>query len=112
MKSDSTLRTVLVTGGSRGIGAACSLLCAQQGWAVAVNYTRDAGAARTVVERIRAAGGTALEVQADVSNEAQVLAMFATLDMPASSTITRQRLGWQPTGPGLIADLERAPAPA
>ena len=80
MKSDSTLRTVLVTGGSRGIGAACSLLCAQQGWAVAVNYTRDAGAARTVVERIRAAGGTALEVQADVSNEAQVLAMFATLD--------------------------------
>ena len=80
MKSDSTLRTVLVTGGSRGIGAACSLLCAQQGWAVAVNYTRDAGAARSVVQRIQAAGGTALEVQADVSNEAQVLAMFATLD--------------------------------
>ena len=73
-------RTVLVTGGGRGIGAACSLLCARQGWAVAVNYTRDAGAARDVVERIRAAGGTALDVQADVSNEAQVLAMFATID--------------------------------
>jgi hypothetical protein len=35
------------------------------------------------------------------------LAMFVGLDMPASSTQTRQRLGWHPTGPGLIADLER-----
>ena len=73
-------RTVVVTGGGRGIGAACSLLCARQGWAVAVNYASDAGAARNVVERIRAAGGTALEVQADVSDEAQVLAMFACVD--------------------------------
>ena len=73
-------RTLLVTGGSRGIGAACSLLCARQGWAVAVNYTRDAAAAASVVQRIRAAGGQALAVQADVADEAQVLAMFATLD--------------------------------
>ncbi len=81
MKSDDKkLRTVLVTGGGRGIGAACSLLCAQQGWAVAVNYTSDAAAASSVVARIRANGGTALEVQADVADEAQVLAMFATLD--------------------------------
>ncbi|KNZ33412.1 MAG: sugar dehydrogenase [Methylibium sp. NZG] len=81
MKSDDrTLRTVLVTGGGRGIGAACSRLCAEQGWAVAVNYTSDAAAARSVVAQIRASGGTALDVQADVADEAQVLAMFATLD--------------------------------
>ncbi|MBC7734476.1 MAG: SDR family NAD(P)-dependent oxidoreductase, partial [Bacteriovorax sp.] len=73
-------RTVLVTGGSRGIGAAAAWLCAQRGWAVAVNYTRDAAAAQAVVARIGAAGGTALAVQADVADEAQVLAMFDTVD--------------------------------
>jgi NAD(P)-dependent dehydrogenase (short-subunit alcohol dehydrogenase family) len=80
MKNDQQQRTVLVTGGGRGIGAACSLLCAQQGWAVAVNYANDATAANAVVERIRAEGGRARAVQADVSDEAQVLALFATLD--------------------------------
>ncbi len=78
--SDSNLRTVLVTGGGRGIGAACSLLCARQGWAVAVNYANDASAARAVVGQIRAAGGTALEIRADVADEAQVLAMFESVE--------------------------------
>ena len=78
--SPTPQRTVLVTGGGRGIGAATSLLCAQHGWAVAVNYTSGAAAAAAIVAQIRAAGGTALAVQADVSDEAQVLAMFATLD--------------------------------
>jgi NAD(P)-dependent dehydrogenase (short-subunit alcohol dehydrogenase family) len=73
-------RTVLVTGGSRGIGAATALLCAREGWAVAVNYTRDAAAAQSVVQAIHAAGGQALAVQADVADEAQVLAMFARID--------------------------------
>jgi len=76
----TTPRSVLVTGGSRGIGAAAALLSAQRGWAVAVNYTRDAVAAQGIVSRIRDAGGTALAVQADVSDEAAVLAMFATID--------------------------------
>jgi len=78
-------RSVLVTGGGRGIGAATSWLCAQRGWAVAVNYARGADAAETVAARIRAAGGTALAVQADVADESQVLRMFETLDreMPA-----------------------------
>ena len=76
----ASARTVLVTGGSRGIGAAASWLCAQRGWAVAVNYARDAAAAQAVVERIRAAGGAALAVQADVADESQVVAMFETVD--------------------------------
>jgi len=80
MKPTTPTRTALVTGGSRGIGAAAALLAAQRGWAVAVNYTSDAAAAQRVVAQIRDAGGTALAVQADVSDEAQVLAMFATVD--------------------------------
>jgi NAD(P)-dependent dehydrogenase (short-subunit alcohol dehydrogenase family) len=80
MNTDTSTRTVLVTGGSRGIGAAAALLSAQRGWAVAVNYTSDAAAAQGIVARIREAGGTALAVQADVSDETAVLAMFATVD--------------------------------
>jgi NAD(P)-dependent dehydrogenase (short-subunit alcohol dehydrogenase family) len=71
---------VLITGGSRGIGAAAALLSAQRGWAVAVNYALDGAAAQRVVSRIREAGGTAVAVRADVSDEAAVLAMFATID--------------------------------
>lgn len=78
--STTPKRSVLVTGGGRGIGAATSLLCAQHGWAVAVNYTSGEAAAAAIVAQIRAAGGTALAVQADVSDEAQVLAMFASID--------------------------------
>ena len=73
-------RTVLVTGGSRGIGAAVAWGCAQRGWAVAVNYASDRHAADAVVERIVAAGGRAMALQADVADEAQVLRMFDTLD--------------------------------
>jgi NAD(P)-dependent dehydrogenase (short-subunit alcohol dehydrogenase family) len=83
MMSKSTTknkRTVLVTGGGRGIGAATSLLCAQRGWAVAVNYTNGTAAAQSMVARIRAEGGTALALQADVSDEAQLIAMFETID--------------------------------
>ena len=73
-------RTVLVTGGGRGIGAATSWLAAQRGWAVAVNYTHGSAAAQGMVARIREAGGAALAVQADVADEAQVLAMFEAID--------------------------------
>ena len=69
-------KVLLVTGGSRGIGAATARLAAQKGWAVAVNYTANSLAADDVVRDIRAAGGTAMAVQADVAIEAQVLAMF------------------------------------
>ena len=69
-------QVLLITGGSRGIGAATALLAAQRGYAVAVNYTANSLAADEVVRQIRAGGGTALTVQADVADEAQVLAMF------------------------------------
>lgn len=73
-------RVLLVTGGGRGIGAATARLAAQQGWAVAVNYTANSLAADEVVRAIRAGGGRAMSVQADVADEAQVLAMFARVD--------------------------------
>ena len=71
---------LLITGASRGIGAATAILAAQQGWAVAVNYARHAQAADDVVRRIQEAGGTAMAVQADVGDEAQILRMFAQVD--------------------------------
>jgi NAD(P)-dependent dehydrogenase (short-subunit alcohol dehydrogenase family) len=73
-------KVVLVTGGSRGIGAATALLAAQQGWAVAVNYVANSLAADEVVRQIRASGGTAMSVQADVAVEAQVLRLFEAVD--------------------------------
>lgn len=73
-------QVLLVTGGSRGIGAATALLAARRGYAVAVNYTANSLAADEVVRAIRAEGGTAITVQADVGDEAQVLAMFAKVD--------------------------------
>ena len=73
-------KVLLVTGGSRGIGAAICLLAARKGWAVAVNYTANSLAADEVVREIRAAGGRAMAVQADVADEAQVLRMFGQVD--------------------------------
>ena len=73
-------QVLLVTGGSRGIGAATALLAARAGWAVAVNYTANAAAAEEVVAQIRSEGGQALAVQADVAHESQVLAMFEQVD--------------------------------
>lgn len=73
-------QVLLVTGGSRGIGAATALLAASKGYAVAINYTANSLAADEVVRQIRAAGGTAITVQADVAQEDQVLAMFEKVD--------------------------------
>jgi NAD(P)-dependent dehydrogenase (short-subunit alcohol dehydrogenase family) len=69
-------KVVLVTGGGRGIGAATCVLAAQKGWDVAVNYAANAEAAQQVVKQIQATGARAIAVQADVADEAQVLAMF------------------------------------
>ncbi len=66
----------LVTGASRGIGAATAKACAAAGHKVAVNYVNSADAANAVVTDIEAAGGTAVAVQADTAKESEVLAMF------------------------------------
>lgn len=71
---------MLITGGSRGIGAATALLAARAGYAVAVNYSANSLAADEVVRQIRQDGGQAITVQADVAQEDQVLAMFEKVD--------------------------------
>jgi NAD(P)-dependent dehydrogenase (short-subunit alcohol dehydrogenase family) len=73
-------KTLLITGASRGIGAATAILAASQGWQVAVNYASNSLAADGVVRQIRASGGLAIAVQADVSVEADVLRLFKTVD--------------------------------
>jgi NAD(P)-dependent dehydrogenase (short-subunit alcohol dehydrogenase family) len=73
-------RVILITGASRGIGAATAVLAAERGYDVCVNYRSDAAAARQVVERIQKMGRTAIAVAADVANEAEVLQLFESVD--------------------------------
>jgi NAD(P)-dependent dehydrogenase (short-subunit alcohol dehydrogenase family) len=73
-------KVLIVTGGSRGIGAATARLAAQRGYAVCVNYRKNQAAAETVVAEILAAGGTALAVGADVAIEDDVVRLFETVD--------------------------------
>jgi NAD(P)-dependent dehydrogenase (short-subunit alcohol dehydrogenase family) len=70
----------LVTGAGRGIGAATAIACARAGYDLALNYAQDAAAAEAFATRLRALGRRAITVRADVSDEAQVLAMFARID--------------------------------
>ena len=70
-------KVLLITGASRGIGAATARLAARRGWAVAVNYYRQRDAAQAVVDAIRAEGGRAVALVGDVANEADVLRLFA-----------------------------------
>lgn len=71
---------LLVTGASRGIGAACALRAARSGWRVAVNYNASAGAAAAVVDQIRAAGGSAAAFQGNVAVESEVLALYDAVE--------------------------------
>lgn len=73
-------KVAIVTGASRGIGAATALLAARQGWAVAVNYAHRADAADAVARQIRDGGGQALAVRGDVAVESDVVALFETVD--------------------------------
>lgn len=73
-------QVLLVTGGSRGIGAACALLGAKAGYRVAVNYVSNHDAAANIVAEIEATDGEAFAIKADVSDEADVLAMFEAVD--------------------------------
>jgi len=71
---------LIVTGGSRGIGAATAKLGAARGYRVAVNYNRNPASAEAVVKEIEQSGGRAIAVQADVSREADVVRLFETVD--------------------------------
>lgn len=73
-------RVAIVTGGSRGIGRAVSLLLAERGYAVCLSYVSDAAAAQGVVDSIAAKGGRALAVKGDVGSEADVIALFRAAD--------------------------------
>jgi NAD(P)-dependent dehydrogenase (short-subunit alcohol dehydrogenase family) len=69
--------TLIVTGGSRGIGAAVAKLAAEHGYAVAINFASGKGEARKLADEIVNAGGRAFAIQADVSREQEIVSMFA-----------------------------------
>ncbi|MDY0812956.1 SDR family oxidoreductase [Kitasatospora purpeofusca] len=71
---------LLITGAGRGIGAATALLAGLRGYRVCVNYRSDEAAAASVVDAVRAEGGVALAVRADVSRSAEVARLFTTVD--------------------------------
>ncbi|MVW77294.1 SDR family oxidoreductase [Pseudomonas xionganensis] len=73
-------KVMLITGASRGIGAATARLAAAQGYALCLNYQRQAAAAQALATEIIQAGGQAIAVQADVGDERQVMQLFARLD--------------------------------
>lgn len=72
--------TLLITGGSRGIGAATARIAARKGYAVAINYRAEADQAQALVDEIESQGGRAIAVQADVASEQEVEAMFRKAD--------------------------------
>ncbi|MCB4768754.1 SDR family oxidoreductase [Ancylobacter sp. Lp-2] len=78
--SDAAPRTLIVTGGSRGIGAAIARAAGRAGFRVALSYKGDAAGAGAVADAIAAAGGEALAVRADVAREEDVVALFAAVD--------------------------------
>jgi NAD(P)-dependent dehydrogenase (short-subunit alcohol dehydrogenase family) len=73
-------KILIVTGGSRGIGAATAKLAATQGYAVCVNYLHNQQAADAVVAEIQALGGIAIAMQADLAVEAEIVALFERVD--------------------------------
>ncbi|MDJ0568174.1 MAG: SDR family oxidoreductase [Pleurocapsa sp. MO_192.B19] len=73
-------KVTVITGGSRGIGAAAAYLAAQQGHAVCVNYLHNQEAANKVVDAIKQSGGKAISIAADVASETEVLNLFNTVD--------------------------------
>jgi NAD(P)-dependent dehydrogenase (short-subunit alcohol dehydrogenase family) len=71
---------ILITGASRGIGAATAIKAANSGYAVCVNYRQNHDAACALLNKIRSTGGTAIKVAADISDEKSVVSLFSTID--------------------------------
>jgi NAD(P)-dependent dehydrogenase (short-subunit alcohol dehydrogenase family) len=80
MNNASQAPVILITGGSRGMGAATARLAAARGYDVALSYVANASAARAVADDVRAQGRRALAVQADSADPAQVTRLFETID--------------------------------
>lgn len=98
------MATVLITGGSRGIGRACVLAFAQSGWRVAFSYLHSQQAARELVGKVAAMGGTAAAFQADVADPAQVRALFCQAEEafgPPEALICNAGVAHQ----GLLTDM-------
>jgi NAD(P)-dependent dehydrogenase (short-subunit alcohol dehydrogenase family) len=101
---------LLITGGGRGIGAATARLAAERGYAVAVNYARERERAEALVAAIERAGGRAIAVQADVSQQDQVVRMFRTVDDrlgPLTALVNSAGINGGPETP--VAELQQAP---
>ncbi|WP_300296107.1 SDR family oxidoreductase [Ferrovibrio sp.] len=74
------VKTILITGGSRGIGRAVAIMAGQRGWSVGVNYAGNEPAAQETVQAVLAAGGKAIAIKGDVAVEADVTAMFDAVE--------------------------------
>jgi NAD(P)-dependent dehydrogenase (short-subunit alcohol dehydrogenase family) len=80
MTNKHSKKTMLITGGSRGIGAAVAIIAAQRGYSVAVNYASNEKAATQVVDQIKNLGAEAFAIQGDVAIEADIFKMFNAVD--------------------------------
>jgi NAD(P)-dependent dehydrogenase (short-subunit alcohol dehydrogenase family) len=80
MTGKEELGTLIVTGASRGIGAAVATLAGERGYAVAVNFATGEASAKKVVDEIVAGGGRAVSIHADISSEQQIVRMFQTAE--------------------------------
>jgi NAD(P)-dependent dehydrogenase (short-subunit alcohol dehydrogenase family) len=100
---------VVITGGSRGIGAATARLAGQRGYAVAINYRARADAAEALAAEIEAAGGEAIAVQADVARQSEVERMFGEIDRRLGRLSALVNAAGVTGGPPTrAADLEQA----
>ena len=98
---------MLVTGGSRGIGAATCWIAAAKGWSVLVNYTANKAAAEAVVATVNAAGAQAVAMQGDVASEADVAAMYDAAEAMGPVTAVINNAGI--VGPiSTVADMDLA----
>lgn len=99
--------TVIITGGSRGIGAATAQLAAQHGWHVVLSYREQTQAAEDVVARCEAAGASALAVKADVASERDVARLFAAADQWIEADPGRRPLRGLVNNAGVVGELAR-----
>jgi NAD(P)-dependent dehydrogenase (short-subunit alcohol dehydrogenase family) len=108
MTANDRRPVMIVTGAARGIGAAVAVAAGAAGYAVAVNYSRDADGAEAVADTIRRSGGEAIVVQADMGREAGVASLFETVDAAfGAPDVVVCNAGI--TGPlGRVADLSEA----